>query len=113
MKQALSMIEFLIAITLMAFLGIYSMNLLGNTQKNTTESYNENLILIDLNATQNILYNRKLDNQPIVLEKKDDQLFLNNSLVLEFVKSFSKNGDLIDICLENGVIICQKWNLNE
>lgn len=94
----------------MSVIGIYAINITSQTQKNNVQQYEENLMLIDLASSYNILYNRKINNELINLKYTENKLFLNDSLFLENVVKYSKDTNTIEICLETKTKICQTWD---
>ena len=107
----MSLLEFIIAMMLMSVVGIIAINITSQTQKNNIEKYEENLVLIDLASSYNILYNRAINNQSTDLVYKNNALFLNDELFLENVVKYTKNTNAIEICLETKTKICQTWDL--
>lgn len=109
MKKAFSLLELIVAMVLMLFVGIYAMNMMAHTQKMSHENYHESLALIDLNSAYNIVYNRMINDETIDLKLNDKTLFLFNKVLLENVIQYSKSTNTINICVEDNVKICQTW----
>lgn len=103
--------EFIIAMMLMSVVGIYAIHITSQTQKENIESYEQNLMLIDLSTSYNILYNNVINNELINLVHQQNSLFLNDNLFLENVVKYTKNTNAIEICLESKTKICQTWDV--